>query len=166
MEPIDKTAKPDIRIDKEGVWYFRGAEMFRKEIVNFFYEHIRRDEEGRYILELENDCCYLDVEDTPFVVRGVNKCLAGDNGEEILTVELSDDNVERLDPSRVWIGADNVPYCSVKNDRFYARFTRNGYYQLAKFIEFDDDRQGFFIRLNHHKHYLEQAPDERTENPC
>ena len=132
--------------------------MFRKEIVNLFYEHLRRDETGRYVIELPNDRCYLDVEDTPFVVKGVNKCLSDDGGEDILCLELSDDSIERLIPSRLWIGADNVPYCAVKNDRFHARFTRIGYYQLAQFIEYDDDKQGFFIRLNHHKHYLEQPP--------
>ena len=62
----------NIRIDKEGVWYYKGAEMFRKEIVNFFYQNLKRDESCQYLIELENDRCYLDVEDTPFVIRSVH----------------------------------------------------------------------------------------------
>ena len=58
----------NIRIDKNGVWYYKGAEMFRREIVNFFYQNLRQDESGRYLIELPNDRCYLEVEDAPFVV--------------------------------------------------------------------------------------------------
>lgn len=43
----------DIRIDKEGVWYYKDAEMFRKDIVNLFYQNLKLDELGRYIIELQ-----------------------------------------------------------------------------------------------------------------
>jgi uncharacterized protein len=158
---IDPTPPCDIRIDKEGVWYFRGAEMFRREIVNLFYEHMYRDEAGRYIIELPDDRCFIEVEDAPFVVKSVSKYNDGNGGEDVLVVDLSDDKTEELDPSRVWIGDDNVPYCRIKEDRFHARFTRNGYYQLARYIEFDDDRQAFCIRLNNRRHYLGDPPKER-----
>ncbi len=157
----DHTPPCDIRIDKEGIWYFRGAEMFRREIVNLFYEHMYRDEAGRYVIELPDDRCFLEVEDAPFVVKSVSKCNNGNGGEDVLVVELSDDKTEELDPARVWIGDDNVPYCRVKEDRFHARFTRNGYYQLARFIEYDEDRQAFCIRLNDRRHYLGETPPER-----
>jgi hypothetical protein len=43
-----KMENSDIKIDKEGNWYFRGALMFRKEILSVFFEHLRVDESGKY----------------------------------------------------------------------------------------------------------------------
>ena len=58
---------PDIRIDKEGIWYFCGEEMVRRDIVNYLYRYLKRDETGRYVIETENDRCYVMVEDAPFL---------------------------------------------------------------------------------------------------
>ena len=71
---MDKDIPPcDIRIDKEGVWYYKGNEIFRDEIVRFFYQNLKKDETGRYLIELDDDRCYLEVEDAPFVVRAIYK---------------------------------------------------------------------------------------------
>lgn len=136
----------EIRIDKEGVWYYRGAEMFRKDIVNLFYQNLRRDHDGRYLLELENDRCYLDVEDTPFVVRGVDRIEEG--RKEAIHLDLIDDTTEPLEPSTLRIGPDNVLYCFVKKGAFEARFSRAGYYQIAQYIDYDSTGDSFFIKLN------------------
>ncbi|HAR97539.1 MAG TPA: DUF1285 domain-containing protein, partial [Syntrophus sp. (in: bacteria)] len=44
MARTDTTPRSDIRIDKDGVWFYRGQEMFRREIVNLFYEHLKQDD--------------------------------------------------------------------------------------------------------------------------
>ena len=80
MEIKSESPFCQIRIDKDGVWYYKGAEMFRKEIVNFFYQNLRQDESGNYLIELENDRCYLEVEDTPFVVRSVHRARVASPG--------------------------------------------------------------------------------------
>jgi hypothetical protein len=63
----------EIKIDKDGIWYYNGAHMFRKEILNVFFEHLKIDECGKYLIELGPERCYLDVEDTAFVVEAVYK---------------------------------------------------------------------------------------------
>jgi len=65
--------------------------MFRKEIVNFFYQNLKRDESGQYLIELENDRCYLDVEDTPFVIRSVHRALSERTVRATLYLLLSDE---------------------------------------------------------------------------
>jgi len=60
-----------IRIDREGRWFHKGLEMLRRDFVRFFYEHMEMDSRGRYVIRLSNQTCYLDVEDTAFVVRRV-----------------------------------------------------------------------------------------------
>jgi uncharacterized protein len=141
----------DIRIDKDGTWYFKGAEMFRREIVNFFYENLQRDASGQFRIELpgeSGDRCFIDVEDTPFVVRSVHE-LRGQKGQiNGFSVALSDDSEERLDPATLRIGLDNVLYCDVKNGKFQARFSRAGYYQLAGHVEYNAGRNLYYIAVN------------------
>ncbi|HOI74001.1 MAG TPA: DUF1285 domain-containing protein [Syntrophales bacterium] len=138
----------DIRIDRDGVWYFRGAVMFRKEIVNYFYEHLRLDEEGRYWIDLGHDCCVIDVEDTPFVVRAVYRSREDNGNGERIDLLLCDDTLELLDPASLSMTQENVPYCSVRGGRFPARFSRPAYYQLAEHIEYDARRDAFYLSLN------------------
>lgn len=123
-----------IFIDREGRWYYKGAEMLHRETIRLFYRHMSMNGDGRYILEWAGDRCYLEVEDTAFVVRRVDF-----EGRFLLT--LSDDSRETLMPETLFVGEDNVLYCRVK-DGFPARFTRPAYYQLAGSIE---ERDGAFV---------------------
>jgi len=127
----------EIRIDKEGTWFFRGAEMFRKEIIRLFCDNLRRDETGRYLIELNGERCRLEVDDTPFAVRSVSAAPAPVEAGEYLIL-LNDGSEEVLDTETLWIGEGNVMYCLVRSREFPARFTRAAYYQLAAHIEYDE----------------------------
>jgi hypothetical protein len=152
---MEKDIPPcNIRIDKEGVWYFKGNEIFRDEIVKYFYQNMKKDEAGRYLIELEDDCCYLDVEDTPFIVRSAYRSAAEAGNEECIYLLLSDQSVEKLNPDSLWAGKDNVLYCSVKKNAFVARFSRASYYQIADFIEYSDSANEYFISLNGKNFYI------------
>jgi len=145
----------NIRVDKDGVWYYNGAEMFRKEIVNLFYENLRRDDSGRYIIEMANDCCYIEVEDVPFVVKTV---LRSHNGEsDRIELLLNNSDLDLLDPNSLRVGDGNVLYCSVKNGAFEARFSRASYYQIAEYAEYDHETDSYYIALNNQKYYLRES---------
>jgi uncharacterized protein len=144
----------DIKIDKEGIWYYRGAHMFRKEILCIFFESLKIDECGKYLIELGEEICYLDVEDTAFVVTAIYKTRKEHDTEDHIDIMLTDDSVEKLDLSTLYVGQDNVLYCAVKNRKFTARFSRNSYYQLADFIEQEEKGNCFFIRLNEEKYFI------------
>jgi hypothetical protein len=144
----------DIRIDKEGVWYYKGAHMFRKEILCVFFEHLQIDECGKYLIELNKERCYLDVEDTAFVVGAVYKTQLPDDGRVQIDILLNDDSCEKLEMNSLHVGEDNVLYCRVKEGKFTARFSRNSYYQLAEFIEQSENGNHFFINLNGEKYMI------------
>ena len=144
----------DIRIDKEGVWYYKGAHMFRKEILSVFFEHLQIDECGKYLIELKEECYYLDVEDTAFVVGAVYKTHLPDDSRVQIDILLNDDSCEILEMSSLYTGRDNVLYCRVKEGKFTARFSRNSYYQLAEFIEQSENGSHFFINLNEEKYFI------------
>lgn len=144
----------DIKINKEGVWFFRGAEMFRKDFVHLFYQHLKKDDEGRYLIEYGDEATYLDVEDTAFVVKSIYKVTSPDHGNEYIEIFLSDGTLEKLDPESLYVGHDNVLYCLVKNNGFEARFLRPSYYQMAEHIEYDACKDKYFISLNNQKYYI------------
>jgi len=139
----------NIMIDKEGKWYYKGAPMIRKDICLFFYEHLVRDSKGRYLLHIGDEKCYLEVEDTPFVVIRV------DVGVDF-TILLNDRTQEVLRLGTLWIGKDNVLYCKVKDNNYDARFNRPSYYQFANYITYDEERDKCFIPFDGNRYYLEQ----------
>jgi hypothetical protein len=148
-----------IRIDKEGIWYYGDKEISRKEVVFFFYKNLTRDQKGRYLIELENERCYVEVEDTPFVVRSAQKMVSEGKNHEIICLALSDGTSERLDPATLLVGRENVLYCTIKSGVFSARFSRAAYYQIADYIEYDVTRDAYFIPLNGQSFYIQNSLD-------
>lgn len=145
----------EIKIDKDGIWYYNGAHMFRKEILNVFFQNLRIDECGRYLIELGTERCYLDVEDTAFVVAAVYKTNLPGNRLEQIDILLNDDSCEKLEMNSIYTGRDNVLYCRVKEGKFTARFSRNSYYQIAEFIELSENGVDYFINLNGEKNFIQ-----------
>ena len=152
----------EIKIDKDGLWYYNGAHMFRKEILCVFFEHLKIDECGKYLIELGSERCYLDVEDTAFVIAAVYKTKIPDNGREQIEIILNDDSREILEANSLRAGNDNVLYCRVKEGRFTARFSRKSYYQLAEFIEQSENGASFFITLNGEKYFINETQASET----
>lgn len=144
----------DIKIDKDGIWYYRGAHMFRKDILCIFFENLKVDDCGRYFIELNEEIYYLDVEDTAFVITAVYKTKDPVAGHDQLEILLSDDVREKLDLGTLTVGDDNVMYCRIKEGKFTARFTRKSYYQLAEFIEQDETGNTFYVSVNREKYFI------------
>lgn len=145
----------DIYIDKDGIWYFRGTEMERQDIVQYFYRYLRRDEEGDYLIEIGDDRCYVGVEDTPFVIRSVSVGISQSAGRPYVELSLNDGSSESLDISApLRIGDDHVLYCRVKRDEYEARFSRPAYYQFCEHIIYDSRRGEYLLILNQQSYSL------------
>lgn len=142
-----------IYIDREGKWFHKGAEMVHREIIRHFYENMDVDANGRYIIHLQGDTCYLEVEDTPFVVRRALFKGPEGNGSSRVILYLSDDRREDLSPATLHTGKGNVLYCRIRNGIFPARFSRAAYYQIADHIEEEAGR--YFLPLNGKKYFIE-----------
>ena len=57
----------DIRIDRNGQWYYRNSVIGRKELVCLFASVLKRDADGEYWLETPVERGRIDVEDAPFM---------------------------------------------------------------------------------------------------
>lgn len=142
-----------IRVDKDGTWYYEGAEIIRNEILSLFYESLHLDEEG-YYLEIKGERARLEVEDTVFLVQGAE--LVRDD-EEAFLIRLNDGTQERLDLHTFRIAEGNIPYCLVKQGKFPARFLRLPFYQVAQHARHDEDTDEYFLLLNGKKYPLQGA---------
>ncbi len=136
----------EITIDKEGIWYHKGAKIIRKDIIKFFYEHIDLDIYGRYIISWRNEKCIVDVEDTAFFIQRVDKV---DNN---FLLYINDDTQEKLEPDTLFINKNNVLYCKIKNKKFPAKFLRAAYYQIAEYIKEENGK--YYIRVNNKKYFI------------
>jgi len=128
-----------IFIDKEGHWFHKGAEMIHREFIRLFYQNMELDPQGRYVINWKGQRCWVDVEDTAFVVRRVSFKDETQARNALYVLRLSDDTSEPLAPDTLFVGEGNVLYCKVKNRSFPARFNRAAYYQLAEYIEQEGD---------------------------
>jgi hypothetical protein len=129
----DVTPYCRIRIDKEGRWYYENNEIINPLVLRSFCEALERDAQGRYLIIMESEICYVEVEDTPFVVSSIR-------GDPRYGLYLRMNTMETypLDPGQLFFGNDNVLYTTLP-DGMRVRFTRAAYYALALMMEEDDE---------------------------
>lgn len=160
MDGIKKEIKDlcDIRIDKDGVWYYRGAEMYRHDIVQYLYAHVKKKAEGDYYIEIsEYDRCKIDVEDTAFVVKSAERVHLDNGKKDAIRIHLSDGSSEELRLDSLSISGENVLYCRIKENEFKARFSRKSYYQIINDVEYDDQLGKYFLKINGDRFFIEES---------
>jgi hypothetical protein len=143
-----------IQVDENGDWFHDGNRIFRPEILEALYSKLEQSPTGEFYLSDLNRNCLVDVEDTPFVVSRVDLERDGKGGDRIIIRLKNIQRSEVLDPDTLATGKANVLYCRVFHGRFFARFSRPAYYQLAEFICEDEAGQSFYIELNREKHTI------------
>ncbi len=141
--------KSKIFVDKEGRWYYEGKEIIREEIVKEFLNALEYDEEGRYWICFGEEKEPIEVEDTVFLVREVEKT------EESFIITLNDETKEYMDLETFWIDSRGVPYCLVKNKKFPARLGRTAFYQLAQHAYFDGEN--YIIEVGGKRYILNKS---------
>lgn len=154
IDMIDVTETCKIRIDKEGKWYYNENEIVNPLILESFCNCLEKDEEGRYRIALGQEICYLEIEDTPFIVAS----LRGEP-ETGLSVLLNTGCLHELDPDTLCIGVDNVMYCTLSDD-MKVRFSRAAYYMLALMME-EDEAGNIVLKTGKKNYRISQGRSER-----
>ncbi len=144
-----------IYIDKEGLWYHKGVEMIRRDFIRMFFVNIEMNSQGRYVINWGGKLCYIDVEDTAFVIRNVQYLEAADGLGSRFILFLSDGSQEDLMPDTLSVGKDHVLYCRVKDSVFPARFNRAAYYNLAMHVKEENDV--FYLPLDGIKYEIQNS---------
>ncbi len=130
-------------IKKDGTWLYRGSPITRKPMVCLFSTVLKRDEEGRYILETPAERGRIEVEDVPFLV--VELEWTGSGKDQVLCFRTNVDQCVTAGlehPIRIahnLLNCEPTPYLHVRDGQgkfpIEARINRATYYELAALAE-------------------------------
>ncbi|CDF85060.1 DUF1285 domain-containing protein [Pseudomonas sp. QL9] len=124
----------DMRIARDGTWYYLGTPIGRKPMVKLFSTIIRRDGDD-YFLVTPVEKCGIRVDDAPFVA--VTLAVEGEGEQQLLrfTSNVEDEFVAGPEhPIRVLIDPrtqEPAPYVLVRSN-LEALIHRNVFYQLVE----------------------------------
>ena len=124
----------DMRIDKNGVWYYHGSPIGRKELVKLFATVLRRDEAGEYWLITPAEMARVRVEDAPFLA--IELSTTGDGSNQAISLRTNIDKIVNVDcdhPLRVDIDSETLepsPYVTLDSN-LEAKLVRSVYYELV-----------------------------------
>lgn len=142
----DKNVHYRFFIDKRGNWFQDGIMIRHRGTYLYNNRLLDVDEVGRLFVDEGSGKLYVEAEDTPFVVKVVEK-----RGDEFY-VRLNDETEEKLDFGNLYMSEENIPYTKVKNKRFEARLSSPAYYELMKYAE--KEGKDYFITTGGVKHKL------------
>ena len=124
-----------MRIARDGTWYYRGSAINRLPLVQLFAGVLRREDDGSYWLVTPAERGRIDVEDVPFVA--VELASEGSGRDRCLSLRTNLDDWVVLGPEhplRVAIEPESGeprPYIMVR-DGMEARVARSAYYHLIE----------------------------------
>ena len=130
-----------MRIDRRGVWHYRGSPIQRPALVKLFAGILRRGPDGGYWLVTPVEQGRIEVEDTPFLIVELRRIGAGQLQRLELRTNLDDwVSVDAAHPlvARPTLDGPDVP-CVVLRDRLEARLARPVWYELAELLEPDPE---------------------------
>lgn len=81
----------DMRIARDGTWYYQGSPIGRKAMVKLF-SHVLWYEAGAYFLKTPVEKVGIQVEDLPFLFVDVDR-IDGEQGPELLFTSSTDDRI-------------------------------------------------------------------------
>jgi hypothetical protein len=142
----EEKVTPRIFIDKEGNWFQDGIPILHRWTYLYNNSLLKRDEQGRYYIDEGRGKVFAHVEDTPFVVKMI------DRREDGIYLTLNDETEEKLDFRTLMINKDNIPYAKVKGGEFDARFTRPAYYEIAKSLKEESGR--YYLELDDKRYHI------------
>jgi hypothetical protein len=137
----------NMRIDRNGQWYYQGSPIGRLALVKLFATVLRRDENGVHWLTTPVENGRIDVEDSAFIA--VELLVEGEGPDQIIRFRTNVDDVVTLEaehPLRIDHSSENGeprPYIHVRKG-LEARIARAVFYHLVEKGEPAPDNDGNF----------------------
>ena len=124
----------DMRIARDGTWYYRGSPINRIALVKLFASVLRRESDGSYWLVTPAERGRVEVEDAPFIAVAVDREGEGNGQNLIFRTNLDEIVTAGADhPLRVDTAADGTPapYVLVRPG-LEARLSRPVFYDVVE----------------------------------
>ena len=131
----DYCGEIEIRIARDGTWYYQGTPINRERMVQLFSTVLRRDDDDVYYLVTPVEKLAIEIDDAPFVA--VEMTVHGTGRSQVLVFRTNvDDEVMAgaEHPIRVVVDPDAgqpAPYVHVR-DRLEALIARSVFYDLVE----------------------------------
>jgi len=126
-----------MRIARDGTWYYQGTPIRRLELVKLFATVLRRGPDGRHWLVTPAEQGVIEVEDVPFIAVELRAEGAGVDQRVSLRTNLDEwvavDAAHPLE-MRPQPDGSRAPYVRVR-DSLDARVTRSAFYHLVELAE-------------------------------
>jgi len=124
----------DMRIARDGTWFYRGSAINRMPLVKLFASVLRREPDVLYWLVTPAERGRVTVEDVPFIAVAVDR--EGEGRDQNLIFRTNLDEIVTAGPDhklRVETAADGTPapYILVRSG-LEARLARQVFYELAE----------------------------------
>ena len=127
-----------IRIDRNGVWYYRGSPIGRKPMVKLFATVLNRHDDGSYWLTTPVENGRIEVEDVPYIAVELSRKGSGRKQELDFRTNLDKDvPLDDTHPLRVEVDAETgepSPYIHTGKG-LDARLARSVFYHLVDIAE-------------------------------
>ena len=127
----------DMRIARDGTWFYMGSPIKRKALVRLFARVLRREEDA-YFLVTPAEKVGISVEDAPFVATLVRRRMDANDPEIEFTTNVGDTVTAGVNhPIEVWLDVETeqpAPYVLVR-DNLWALIVRQTFYQLVEWAE-------------------------------
>ena len=136
----------DMRIARDGTWYYLGTPIGRPELVRLFSTILRKDGD-RFVLVTPVEKVGITVDDAPFVAVDFGASGEGRNQSLKFETNLGDEATAGLDhPIRVERDAETgepAPYVLIR-DRLEALIDRKSFYRLVEIGAHHEDWFGLW----------------------
>jgi hypothetical protein len=143
--PDARDEKYDIRIARDGTWFYHGSPIERIALVKLFATVLRRDEAGDFWLITPAERGRIKVDDAPFVAVGLDIQGSGNGQNLVFRTNLDHEVVAGPDhPIRVEhdpLNGEPSPYILVK-ERLEARISRAVFYDMVEHAAERETPQG------------------------
>lgn len=132
-QPVD-CGDLDMRIARDGTWFYRGSPIGRLPLVKLFASVLRREADGRYWLVTPAERGRIEVEDAPFLAVALSVEGEGRRQRLIFRTNLDDivtagpDNPLRVETAA---GGEPAPYILVRGN-LEAKLARPVFYDLVE----------------------------------
>ena len=155
LPPVERWNPPfcgdlDIRIARDGTWFYLGSPIGRQPLVKLFASVLRKDEDGKHYLVTPVEKIGITVDDAPLLA--VEMAVDGEAAGQQLTVRTNLGDLVDIGPDhpiRFEKEPDSSglkPYVHVRG-RLEALFTRALMYELADLMEERETEDGVEMGL-------------------
>jgi len=151
----------DYFIDEYGNWFCEGNPVEDPDLFRLLSRTLF-EKGGKYFIRCEGEVHPVRVADAPLWIKYLHKTVDPKGNLAEVTIELTDGRKEKLDTNSLCIRGDSAIYCLATKRRLLARFGKIAYYELAQLLEWDEQKNKYFLPIGGKKIEIKKCMETGT----